>query len=67
MVQFRALYTRSLLEKTLRRKVERAMMQLQYLVDCVGKGSGVERLSLFYCVPLPPRWILEVGVALVLS
>ncbi|XP_064398151.1 tetratricopeptide repeat protein 27-like isoform X2 [Halichondria panicea] len=68
VVQFRALYTRSLLEKTLRRKVERAMMQLQYLVDYVGKGSGagVERMFLFYCVPMPPRWILERQLAQVL-
>ncbi|XP_071507585.1 tetratricopeptide repeat protein 27-like [Diadema antillarum] len=60
-VQTLALRVRCQMEKSKSRKRERAMMQMQVLVDQISSAtcSAPDRLKLFYCVNLPPRWTLE--------
>ncbi|XP_030854836.1 tetratricopeptide repeat protein 27 [Strongylocentrotus purpuratus] len=61
MIHTLALRLRCLLEKDKRRTVERAMMQMQVLVDQIPSTEcpGRDRLKLFYAVSLPPKWTLE--------
>ncbi|XP_074616162.1 tetratricopeptide repeat protein 27-like isoform X2 [Acropora palmata] len=60
-----ALLMRSRLEKDSTRKMERSMMQLQELFDSIENHypEVTERLLLFYCVPLPPKWVIQRDLA----
>ncbi|KAI1294597.1 Tetratricopeptide repeat protein 27 [Halotydeus destructor] len=61
-IRFKALLLRSLMEQTRRRKVERAMMQLDHLV-CAVRGDeiveGQNRLDMFYAALPDPSWVIE--------
>ncbi|XP_041468800.1 tetratricopeptide repeat protein 27-like [Lytechinus variegatus] len=61
IIQTLSLRLRCLLEKDKGRTVERAMMQMQVLVDQILSTTCPvrERLKLFYAVNLPPKWALE--------
>ncbi|XP_068747496.1 tetratricopeptide repeat protein 27-like [Montipora capricornis] len=60
-----ALLMRSRLEKELRRKMERSMMQLQALLESIENHvpEVTDRQLLFYCVPLPPKWEIKRDLA----
>jgi tetratricopeptide (TPR) repeat protein len=60
-----ALMYRSLLEKTMSRKVERAMNQTQVIVDhLLQDRPGVsDRLLLIHATSLPPKWIIQQQLA----
>lgn len=54
-----ALLARSKLESRDRRSVERALMQVQTVVDNLAEVSTSPRLHLLYCSGLPPTWEVE--------
>ncbi|XP_022083144.1 tetratricopeptide repeat protein 27-like isoform X2 [Acanthaster planci] len=60
-VQALALMTRCQLEKDHGRTVERAMMQMQLLVDQFKESECpvINRLELLHAVCLPPKWTME--------
>lgn len=64
-IHMKALTMRCKLEKKKSRRVERAMMQLQALVDAVNKESPplLIRQYMFYCTLFPPKWMLEKELA----
>ncbi|KAL5008553.1 hypothetical protein ScPMuIL_014134 [Solemya velum] len=64
-VAMSALCLRSKLEKGSRRRVERAMMQLEETVNQAKRSSppACQRLELFYCVKNRPLWILQKQLA----
>ncbi|XP_067127794.1 tetratricopeptide repeat protein 27 [Centruroides vittatus] len=64
-IQIQSLMHRCQLEKTNSRRVERAMMQMQELVDCTLKEDApvIARLYLFYCTQIPPYWMMEKELA----
>lgn len=61
-----ALLERSKLEKDENRGVERALMQIQTLVDNLSKNGSFDRLNLFYSCKPPPFWLLEYELVQVL-
>lgn len=60
-VHFSALFQRSRVESANGRRVERAMSQLQCLVDSVKSKQprAILRQELFFCAGLPPLWNVE--------
>uniref|UniRef100_H3C7U7 Tetratricopeptide repeat protein 27 n=1 Tax=Tetraodon nigroviridis TaxID=99883 RepID=H3C7U7_TETNG len=68
-LQVSALCLRSRLEKESSRRVERGMMQLQEIVSCCEEQTCPvsERLKLFYCSHVPPRWLVQKQLAALLS
>uniref|UniRef100_A0A1B6CM44 Uncharacterized protein n=1 Tax=Clastoptera arizonana TaxID=38151 RepID=A0A1B6CM44_9HEMI len=60
-----SLYYRSKLESKHSRTVERALMQIQALVDAVKspEPSGNQRLYMVHTSYLPPHWIIEAEMA----
>ncbi|XP_033115821.1 tetratricopeptide repeat protein 27-like [Anneissia japonica] len=59
--QLKALMARSLLEKDKGRKIERAMMQMEVLVNELkqDKCPVSVRFHQFYALNLPPKWVVE--------
>ncbi|KAK3576768.1 hypothetical protein CHS0354_014583 [Potamilus streckersoni] len=60
-----ALYRRSCMEVDSKRHVERAMMQVEELLNQIKreKPESSHRLDLFYAVKIPPKWIIQKTLA----